>query len=91
MLGGNGRDDIYGGRGNDFITSVGDEGSGDDFVDCGPGTDTVNRMLGSGAGDTFRNREETVEWAPADREVRRLGRTPVRGASKPADDLKPGG
>jgi hypothetical protein len=60
MLGGNGRDDICGGRGNDFISSMGDESSGD-FVDCGPGTDTVNRMLGSGSGDTFRKGEKPVE------------------------------
>ena len=60
MSGGNGRDEIYGGRGNAFISSVGDDSNGD-FVDCGPGTDTVNRMPGSGAGDTFRNCEKTVE------------------------------
>jgi hypothetical protein len=70
---------------------VGDDSSGD-FVDCGPGTDTVNRMPGSGAADTFRDCEKTVELAPpAHREARRLGWTPGRGASKPEDDLKPGG
>jgi hypothetical protein len=58
MLGGNGRDEIYGGRGNDFVSSVGDNSSGD-FVDCGP--NTVNQMPGSGAADTFRNCEKTVQ------------------------------
>ena len=54
------RDRVCAGRGNDFVSTIGDGSR--DLVDCGPGTDTANKMPGgTGPADVYCDCERTVE------------------------------
>ena len=51
---------IFGGKGDDFMSSIGDDGK--DSVDCGPGIDSVDQSLGTEPTpkDVYRDCERVV-------------------------------